>query len=55
MSPILNIHNVNVTESANKNSLFILITFENVNSKIVETTGLVDSGAGGKFIDQNYA
>jgi hypothetical protein len=25
------------------------------NPKIVETLGLIDSGAGGKFIDQNYA
>jgi Retroviral aspartyl protease len=28
---------------------------ETENSKTVETLGLIDSGAGGKFIDQNYA
>ena len=38
----------------NKNSLSIpmQIRFEN---KIIETLSLLDSGAGGKFIDQNYA
>ena len=38
----------------NKNSLFILVTLES-EDKIVETLGLIDSGAGGKFIDQNFA
>ena len=38
----------------NKNSLFIPVTLES-ERKTVETLGLIDSGAGGKFIDQNFA
>ena len=38
-----------------KNSISIPITCENGENKSVETLGLVDSGAGGEFIDQNYA
>ena len=45
VSPILNIHNVHVDGIINKNSL-IPITFEKVDNKIIETTGLLDSGAG---------
>ena len=37
------------------NSLSISISIENAKgNKNVETLGLIDSGAGGKFIDQNY-
>ena len=38
----------------NKNSLFIPVILES-ERKTVETLGLIDSGAGGKFIDQNFA
>ena len=37
----------------NKNSLFLEVTLEG--KKNVETIALIDSGAGGKFIDQNFA
>jgi hypothetical protein len=38
------------------NSLFIPISIKQTEKdKIVETLALIDSGAGGKFIDQNYA
>ena len=33
----------------------VLIESDNGKEKIVETLGLIDSGAGGEFIDQNYA
>ena len=56
VSPILSIHHVHTATIQNKNSLFIPLEFENTGeNKIVETLGLVDSGAGGKFIDQNFA
>ena len=53
-SPVLHIHTVTVAQILNKNSLFIPITLES-EGKIIETLGLIDSGAGGKFIDQNFA
>ena len=34
--------------------MFIPIALES-EGKIIETLGLIDSGAGGKFIDQNFA
>ena len=52
-SPILSIHSVHVATILNKNSLFIGITCEGKEN--VETLALIDSGAGGKFIDQNFA
>ena len=56
VSPILSIHHVHTAMIQNKNSLLIPLEFENSGEKkIVETFGLVDSGAGGKFIDQNFA
>ena len=38
----------------NKNSLFIPVALES-ERKTIETLRLIDSGAGGKFIDQNFA
>ena len=53
MSPFLHIHSVHAAKIFNKNSLFIPVALES-EGKIVETLGLIDSGAGGKFIDQNF-
>ena len=39
----------------NSNKLSIPIQIEDTEERSVETLGLIDSGAGGKFIDQNYA
>ena len=55
VSPILEIHSVTVaTISRNTLSIPIEIATAQVN-KTVETSALIDSGAGGKFIDQNFA
>ena len=52
VSPVLSIHHVHAATIQNK----IPLEFENTGEKkIVKTLGLVDSGAGGKFIDQNFA
>ena len=53
-SPSLCIHSVMAAKVLNKNSLFIPVALES-EGKIVKTLGLIDSGAGGKFIDQNFA
>ena len=53
-SPVLHIHTVLAAQILNKNSLFIPVALES-EGKTVETLGLIDSGAGGKFIDQNFA
>ena len=52
-SPILLIHSVQAATILNKNPLFIGITLDG--NKNVETLALIDSGAGSKFIDQNFA
>ena len=52
-SPVLSIHSVHAATILNKNSLFIGITREGKEN--VKTLALIDSGAGGKFIDQNFA
>ena len=39
----------------NLNKLSIPIWIEDTEERSVETLGLIDSGAGGKFIDQKYA
>src|SRR5271170_3424825 len=54
---ILNIHNVFVAKIINE-TISLPISFPTKRldeEKIVEEKGLLDSGAGGKFIDQNYA
>ena len=53
MSPFLHIHSVYAAKNFNKKSLFIPVALES-EGKTIETLGLIDSGAGGKFIDQNF-
>jgi hypothetical protein len=54
VSPILDIYSVEQTKDSNE--ITFPITFESNKSKeIVETQTLINSGAGGTFIDQNYA
>ena len=52
-SPTLSIHSVQAATILNKNSLFIEITLEGKQN--IETLALIDSGAGGKFINQNFS
>src|SRR6202522_1098046 len=54
VSPCLEIHSVTLG-LVERNTLFIPITIRDQSRKTVETPALVDSGAGGKFIDQNFA
>jgi hypothetical protein len=55
VSPSLEIYSVTTaTIRSNKLSIPIKISSTEVKEN-VETLGLIDSGAGGKFIDQNYA
>ena len=55
ISPFLDIHSVTVATIELK-SLSIPISINcTEKNKNVETLGLIDSGAGGEFIDQNYA
>ena len=53
-SPMIDIFSVTVA-TIESNSLSIPITIENAReNETVETLALIDSGAGGKFIDQKY-
>ena len=53
--PSITIDHVQVAEiGKNTMTLSIEISGKNLGQKIVETTTLLDTGAGGKFIDQNY-
>ena len=54
VSPLLDIYSV-TTAMINSNKLSIPIRIEDTEERSVETLGLIDSGTGGKFIDQNYA
>ena len=54
VSPSLDIYSV-TTATISSNKLSIPIRINNARVKNVEPLGLIDSGAGGKFIDQNYA
>ena len=54
VSPSLDIYSV-TTAIINSNKLSIPIQISGSEVKNVETLGLIDSGAGGKFIDQIYA
>ena len=53
VSPILDIYSV-TTAVVSSNKLSIPIQASKNRKKIIETLGLIDSGAGGKFIDQNF-
>ena len=54
ISPILDIYHVTVAHMQS-NSLSIPISISHMDTKeTVDTLALIDSGAGGKFIDQNY-
>ena len=54
VSPWLDINSVTTT-MINSNKLSIPIWIKDTEERSVKTLGLIDSGAGGKFIDQNYA
>ena len=54
VSPCLEIHSVTLG-LVERNTLFIPITIRDQSGKTVETPALVDSGTGGKFINQNFA
>ena len=55
MSPSLDIYHVTVvTISWNAIQIPFSVT-TGTDKKIVETTALIDSGAGGQFLDQNFA
>jgi hypothetical protein len=55
-SPSLSIEHVQVAQiKKNTMNVDILISSESLGQKkIIETTTLLDTGAGGKFIDQNF-
>ena len=42
------------TENMQSNSFSIPVQLRNNTNQNIETLALIDSGAGGKFIDQNY-
>ena len=53
--PSITIDHVQVAEiEKNMMTLSIKISGENLGQKNVETKALLDTGAGGKFIDQNF-
>ena len=55
MSPSLDIYHVTVA-TISRNAIRIPFSVATgTDKKIVETTTLIDSGAGGQFIDQNFA
>ena len=53
-SPCLDIYSVTVATIKSKSLSIMILINETEENKTVETLGLVDSGAGGQFIDQNY-
>ena len=53
--PSITIDNVQVAEiEKNTMTLSIKISGENIDQKTVEMKALLDTGAGGKFINQNF-
>ena len=54
-TPSIMIDHVQVAEiDRNTMTISIEISGENIDQKTVETQTLLDTGAGGKFIDQNF-
>ena len=53
VSPVLDIYSVKTTVLLS-NKLYMPIQISKDGRKIVETLRLIDSGAGGRFIDQNF-
>ena len=53
VSPYIDIYSV-ITATIDSNKLSIPIRISETEKETVETLGLIDSGGGGKFIDQNY-
>ena len=53
VSPYIDIYSV-ITATIDSNKLSIPIRISDTGKETVETLGLIDSGAGGKFIDQNF-
>ena len=54
VSPLIDIYSV-IMATICLNKLSIPIPISETEQKTIETLGLTDSGAGEKFIDQNYA
>ena len=54
VSPSLDIYSVSTTV-INLNKLSTPIQIEDTEERSIKTLGLIDSGAGGKFINQNNA
>ena len=53
--PSITIDHVQVAEiEKNSMTLSIKISGENLDQKTIETKALLDTGAGGRFIDQNF-
>ena len=53
--PSITIDNVQVAEiEKNTMTLSIKMSGKNISQKTVKTRALLDTGAGGKFIDQNF-
>ena len=53
--PSITIDNIQVAKiEKNTMTLSIKISGENIDQKNIETKALLDTGAGGKFIDQNF-
>ena len=54
--PSITINHVQVADiGKNMMTLSIEISGKNLGQKTIKTTTLLDTGAGGKFIDQNFA
>ena len=54
ISPVLDMYHI-TAKNMQSNSFSIPMQLRNDTNQTVETLALIDSGAGGKFIDQNYA
>ena len=54
ISPVLDLYRI-TAENMQSNSFSIPMQLRNDTNQNIETLALIDSGAGGKFINQNYA